>query len=261
MRVLQGKTALITGGANGIGAAIARRFAQEGAALALVDADGKALERITDELRSIGSHIVGSICDVTCAGSIRGSVQEIQRSLPAIDILVNNAGGSGPKPVLDVDQIDEDVWDHVMALNLRSAFLFCKLIVPGMRKRRYGRIINMSSTLRDGMVGPLKTLNARLPYATAKSALVGFTRQLAKDLGQYNITVNALAPGLIHADPKARIALKYQSLDPESQRAMTAAIPMQRPGTGGEVAEAALFLASAGSSYVSGDVLRVDGGI
>jgi len=261
MTTLAGRTALITGGANGIGAAIARRFAQEGAALALLDADGEGLDRLAGELRTAGARVAACRCDVTAGDSLRGAVADAQAQLGGIDVLVNNAGGSGPRPVLDVEDIDDDVWDHVMALNLRSAFLCCKLVVPGMRERRYGRIVNMSSTLRDGLVGPLNTLNARLPYATAKSALVGFTRQLAKDLGPFGITVNAIAPGLIHADPQARIALKYRSLDPDSQRRMTAAIPAQRPGTGAEVAEAALFLASAGSSYVSGDLLRVDGGI
>lgn len=261
MMVLEGRTALITGSANGIGAAIARRFAREGAALALLDADSAGLERLAGELREAGARVAASPCDVTSAAGLREAVAQVQSQLPGIDILVNNAGGSGPTPVLDVEDIDDEIWDHVMALNLRSAFLCCKLTVPGMRERRYGRIINMSSTLRDGMVGSLKTLNARLPYATAKSALVGFTRQLAKDLGPYGITVNALAPGLIHADPQARIALKYQAMDADSQRNMTSAIPMQRPGTGKEVADAALFFASAGSSYVSGDLMRVDGGI
>ncbi|QAA94744.1 SDR family NAD(P)-dependent oxidoreductase [Pollutimonas thiosulfatoxidans] len=261
MACLSGRTALITGAANGIGACIARRYAQEGAVLALVDVDQEGLERIRKELEEIGTRVAVALCNVADPKEVDRAVSELVDVVGPIDILVNNAGGSGPHPCLNIDDISEDVWDYVMNLNLKSAFLFSRRVAPAMREKGYGRIINMSSTLRDGMAGPLKTVNARLPYATAKSALVGFTRQLAKDLGPYGITVNALAPGLIHADPEARIAKKYRSLSESEQRKMTADIPVGRPGTGEEVADAALFFASSGSSYVSGDLMQVSGAL
>lgn len=261
MACLSGRTALITGGANGIGACIARRFAQEGATLALVDIDQKGLERIRNELVGAGARVETAVCDVKNAAEVDRAISEVCGAIGSIDILVNNAGGSGLEPALHIDEISEDAWDFVIDLNLKSAFLFTRRLAPAMRERGYGRIINLSSTLREGMAGPLKTVNARLPYATAKSAIVGFTRQLAKDLGPYGITANALAPGLIHADPEARIAKKYRSLNEEDQRKMTADIPMGRPGTGEEVANAALFFASAGSSYVSGDLMTVTGAL
>lgn len=261
MALLSGKTALITGGANGIGACIARRYAEEGAALGLVDVDAEGLERIRTELASTGARVETVVADVTRSASVDAAVRTLSDALGPIDVLVNNAGGSGPRPALHVDEIDDELWDHVINLNLKSAFLFARGVAPGMRERGYGRIINMSSTLRDGMAGPLKTVHARLPYATAKSAIVGFTRQLAKDLGPYGITVNALAPGLIHPDPEARIAKKYAALPEDEQRKMMADIPMRRPGTGQEVANAALFFASAHSSYVSGDLMVVTGAL
>lgn len=261
MASLSGKTALITGGANGIGACIARRFAHEGAILALIDFDANGLDRLHNELSNSEVRIFTASCDVTNTDEINHAFEKVTSAVGPIDILVNNAGGSGPKPALHIDEIDEDLWDYVIDLNLKSAFHFTRCVVPKMRERQFGRIINMSSTLRDGMTGPLKTLNARLPYATAKSAIVGFTRQLAKDLGPYGITVNALAPGLIHADPNARIAKKYQSLTATEQCKMTEDIPAGRPGTGDEVANAALFFASTGSSYVSGDLMQVTGAL
>jgi len=258
MTTLAGRTALITGGANGIGAAIARRFAQEGAALALLDADGEGLDRLAGELRTAGARVAACRCDVTAGDSLRGAVADAQAQLGGIDVLVNNAGGSGPRPVLDVEDIDDDVWDHVMALNLRSAFLCCKLVVPGMRERRYGRIVNMSSTLRDGLVGPLNTLNARLPYATAKSALVGFTRQLAKDLGPFGITVNAVAPGLVMSGPWAHQL--WHSKGPAAQQQILESIHMRRTGVASDIARPSLFFAAEGSSWITGQVLSVDGG-
>lgn len=261
MACLSGKTALITGGANGIGACIARRFAEEGAALGLVDVDAAGLARAREELVLTGARVEVVVCDVTNSASVDTAIRNLTEALGPIDILINNAGGSGPRPALHVEEIDDELWDYVIDLNLKSAFLFTRGVAPAMRERGYGRILNMSSTLREGMAGPLKTLNARLPYATAKSAIVGFTRQLAKDLAPFGITVNALAPGLIHADPEARIARKYRELSEEEQRKMMVDIPMGRPGTGQEVANAALFFASADSSYVSGDLMVVTGAL
>ena len=259
--MLEGNTALITGGANGLGAAIASVFAKEGASIGLVDRDQEGLDRLQRLLSKAGVRCVASVCDVTDSAQVERATSEILKSFGKIDILVNNAGGSGSKPLLDIEDIEDSVWDHVIALNLKSAFLFSRRVIPLMRASGFGRIINMSSTLKDGLAGPLNTLNARLPYSTAKCALVGFTSQLAKDLAPFGITVNALAPGLIHADPEARITKKFQSLDDAGRKAMLSVIPAGRPGTGADVANAALFFALPASSYVTGETMLVAGGI
>lgn len=258
---LKGKVALITGAGAGIGAVIARTYSEAGATVVLVDRDEQALGQTAKSLESDGRSCASFGCDVTKSADIEACGTEVLRRFKRVDILVNNAGGSGPTPALDIETIDEDVWDHVIALNLKSAFLFSRVFIPRMRTNGFGRVINMSSTLRDGLAGPLNTVNARLPYSTSKAAIIGFTKQLAKDVARYGVTVNALAPGLIHATPDARIAQKYSSLDDSGKKAMMSAIPAGRPGTGLEVANAALFLASEASSYINGDTLVIAGGI
>jgi len=261
VKALSGKSALITGAANGIGAAIATTFAAEGARLVLVDRDHAGLERLAARVSGIGAEAHTFTCDVADAASVDGCIKKSIAAVGSVDILVNNAGGSGPIAALDIEEIDDSMWAYVMALNLTSTFMFSRGVLPGMRAKGYGRIINMSSTLKDGLSGPLNTICARLPYSTSKGAIVAFTRQLAKDVASYGVTVNALAPGLIHADPEARIAKKYQSLDEASRKSMMASVPMGRPGTGQEVANAALFLASETSSYITGDTLMIAGGV
>ncbi|KWT97950.1 3-oxoacyl-[acyl-carrier-protein] reductase FabG [Variovorax sp. WDL1] len=261
VKALEDKSALVTGAANGIGAAIAAAFCRAGARVVLVDRDEDGLRRVQASLAGDGPECIALACDVSKPGEIEACVKKALAAAGEIDILVNNAGGSGPTPALDIEEIEESTWDYVLDLNLKSTFLFSRFVVPGMRRKRYGRIINMSSTLKDGLAGPLNTINARLPYATSKGAIVSFTRQLAKDLAPCGITVNALAPGLIHADADARIARRYMSLDDAGRKSMMAAIPAGRPGSGEEVAGAALFLASPASGYITGDTLMISGGI
>ena len=241
--------AVVTGAADGIGAAIARALAARGARVAALD-----IRPIANSER-----IRGWTCDVTQSSAVRDACADIVRTLGPVSMLVNNAGGSGAVPVEQVEDLTDAVWDGVLSVNLSSIMRCCRELVPGMKERGYGRIVNVSSTLKDGLYAPLGTLGARLPYVAAKSAIVGLTKQLAKDLGGFGITVNAVAPGLTLPGENARITQRFRALGPDEQRRFAAHIPAGRPGSGDDVANAVLFLLSPASSYVSGEVLTVAG--
>src|SRR5262249_9467576 len=153
--------------------------------------------------------------------------------------------------------ITDAVWRHVIDLNLTSAVNLCRELVPGMKAKGYGRIVNLSSVARDGTFGPLNTVNARLPYAAAKGAIASLTRQLAKDLGPFGITCNAVAPGLILPGPDARITRKFRDLPQETQSRLIGNIPVGRAGTAEDVAAAVLLLVSPAAAFVSGETLGI----
>jgi NAD(P)-dependent dehydrogenase (short-subunit alcohol dehydrogenase family) len=257
---LDGQLALVTGGAAGIGAAIARHLAENGADVAIVDIsvvseDAKVKSKVRPAQR-----IQSWRCDVTKPAEISAVCETIRHELGDPTILINNVGGSGANAAADVESTTDEMWDHVLSLNVGSAFRFCRAIIPSMKARRYGKIVNVSSTLANGMVGAAGTVGARIPYVTAKSALIGLTKQLAKDLGSFGIAVNAIAPGFTLPDPEARITKKFNALTPEQQRPLVGNIPMGRPGSGQDMASAVGFLASPRNTYVSGQILAVDGG-
>lgn len=253
------RVALVTGGAGAIGLATAERFAASGVDVHIVDRNAEALEQATKRIEALGSRCIATAADVTDAGQVARTVDHCLEAYGRIDALVNVTGGAGPVRVHHVDEISEETWQHVMDLNVRSAFLCCRAVVPTMRRQRYGRIVVLSSIIAYGEKGPPTTVAARLPYATAKAALLGFTAQLAKDLGEYGITVNALVPGLIIGEPGTRIADRFQALSEAERAEMVRGYPVGRPGRAMEVAEAAAFLCSEGAGFVSGAALPVDG--
>jgi NAD(P)-dependent dehydrogenase (short-subunit alcohol dehydrogenase family) len=256
---LAGQVAVVTGGANGIGAAIARALVTAGANVATVDvSDGASAPLV--KLAAGGQKVQAFKCDVTKSREVDATCAEIAGAMGAPTILVNNVGGSGNVRAVELEETTDELWDQVLSLNIGSILRFCRALVPGMRERRYGRIVNLSSTLYHGMFGAPGTVGARLPYVAAKSAVLGLTRQLAKDLGPHGIAVNAIAPGFTLPDENARITLRFRSLTPEQQRPMVQNIPMGRPGTGEDMANAVLFFVSPRNTYVSGQILDVDGG-
>jgi 3-oxoacyl-[acyl-carrier protein] reductase len=239
---LSKKVALVTGGSRGIGLAIAQALAGAGAKVALCARDGAKAEAAA---RSLPGGARGYACDVGVAAQVEQTVAAVERDLGPIDVLVNNAGITRDNLLF---RIAEDDWDAVLATNLKGAFLMTKHAARGMIKRRWGRIINITSVV--GLMGNKGQSN----YAASKAGLIGFSKAVARELASRNVLVNSVAPGYIETEMTAQ-------LTPEQQAALQGAIPLARLGQSADVAGAVLFLASEFASYITGQVLVVDGGM
>ena len=238
------QTALVTGGTRGIGHAIAARLADEGAAVFLTGTDAARAEAAAEELDAGRGRVRGLALDLTDHESVRRSVAAASAN-GGLQILINNAGVS--RDGLLARQ-SADAWREVMATNLDGLHACCQAAVRPMMRARYGRIVNLSS-----IVG-LRGNPGQTAYATSKAGIVGFTKALAKELARRNITVNAVAPGLVETDMTREL--------PEAARShLGSAIAMGRSGSPEEVAAAVAFLASAEASYITGAVLEVTGGL
>jgi len=244
MRVVDNKVAVVTGGAGGIGGAIARRFAREGAHLSLVDIDADAAKTIATELTAKKTDVITVVADVTNKQSVQEMVQTTLNRWGRIDILVNVAGGADRKLV--VDMIADD-WDRIIDMNLKSVFLCSQAVLPTMLTRKYGKIVNISSIY--GFTG-----NAtRSSYAAAKAGVAVFTKTLALEHAKDGLNVNAIAPGRIETP---RVRGHYTD---EAWAAAVAQIPMGRTGTPDEIASAALFLVTDENKYITGQTIHVNG--
>ncbi len=244
--MLSGKVALITGSARGIGRAIAERFSAEGATVVINDvgSDAGAVETL-EALKAAGGKGSVEMFDVSDAAQVEASVKRILETHGRIDILVNNAGITRDNLLL---RMSEDEFDAVLRVNLKGTFLLTKTVTRHMIKQRSGRVVNISSVV--GLMGNAGQSN----YAAAKAGIVGFTKATARELAGRNVTVNAIAPGFIKTAMTAAL--------PEAvQKAFLAQIPLGRFAEPGEVAELALFLASDASSYITGQVIGINGGL
>lgn len=246
MKLLEGKTALVTGGARGIGKAIALRFAAEGANVAFSDLnyDENAIE-LEKELAALGVKAKGYASD---ASSFEGSdklINDVANDFGRIDVLVNNAGITRDNLLMRMTEAD---WDLVIKVNLKSIFNMTKAVQKVMLKQRSGSIINMSSVV--GLSGNAGQSN----YSASKAGLVGFTKSMAQELGSRSIRCNAIAPGFIETDMTAK-------LPEDVRKAWIEGIPLRRGGKPEDVADVSLFLASDLSSYVTGQVISVCGGM
>jgi NAD(P)-dependent dehydrogenase (short-subunit alcohol dehydrogenase family) len=250
MGVLDGKSALVTGAASGIGRAIALLFGSEGASLTLADRDAEAGRAAAQEIISRGGRAAFSVCDVSQAADCERVVREANQSFNGLDIVVNAAGIIVRRSVVDLDEVD---WDRVMAVNVKSVYLMCKYAIPVLQSAGGGSVINISSGW--GLVGGP---NAAV-YCASKGAVVQLTRAMAIDYGPQNIRVNCLCPGdtdtRMLQEEARQLGTSTASFLKEAARR-----PLGRIGAPGEIAQAALFLAGDASSYMTGSVMVVDGG-
>lgn len=245
MRRFEGRTVAITGAGQGLGSAMATRFAAEGATVVLADVNETGVQEVAAELAATyGVDAVGNAVDVTDSAGVNAWISETESRFGAVDVLVNNAG-----IIRDgrIEDISDDDWHSVVDVSLSGAFSCARAVFPGMKSRGYGRIISFSSMSWRGNFGQAN-------YVAAKAGIVGLTRALALEGARYGITANAIAPGLIDT-PMLR------SMNERGRELLTSKIPQRRVGDPTDIAEGASFLASEAAGYITGIVLDVDGGI
>jgi len=253
---LSGKIALVTGSARGIGKAIALKFAQEGARVALNDINDESLKEAAREIQEVGREkVVYRKADISKSEEVEELTQYMVEKLGVIDILVNNAAISRIISFLDTS---ERLWDRIMEVNLKGAFLCCKAVIPGMIKKEKGKIINMSS--QSGKRG--STWHAA--YCVSKFGIIGLTQSLALELAPYKINVNAVCPGVVFTplwEEQAANHARRRGIDKKQVKEdLVKKIPLGRLGTPEEVANLVLFLASSRSDYMTGQAINMSGG-
>jgi 3-oxoacyl-[acyl-carrier protein] reductase len=245
MKRFEGRVALVTGASRGIGEAIARRLAAEGATVLAAARSTPSLDRISAEIATSGGTARPIVLDVADPASIEAAVKAALESSGQIDVLVNNAGITDDNLIL---RMSRDSWDRVLQTNLTGAFLLTQAVVKGMVRRRYGRIVNVTSVV--GLMGNAGQAN----YAAAKAGLVGLTKSIARELASRNVTCNAVAPGFIET-------AMTEKMTGAAREALSGQIPLQRLGRPEDVAAAVAFLASEEAGYVTGTVVNVSGGL
>jgi NAD(P)-dependent dehydrogenase (short-subunit alcohol dehydrogenase family) len=256
--LLKGSVALVTGGGRGIGRAIARRFAAEGASVVLTTRTDKEIQQVAIEIQDAGGKAAAVVADVSREPDCEKVVTAARRAFGAIHILVNNAGIYGP--VLPAERISAHHWDEVIAVNLRGPFLLSRLVLPEMYERGSGSILNITS------VAAKAAFQLNSPYAASKAGLIGLTHTLAAEAARKGVRVNALCPGPVPETKMSQelgrsLAEYFQADDKALFQQMLNGILQGRPQTADEIASAALFLVSDQSSAITGQTLNVDGGM
>lgn len=246
---LEGKTVIVTGGAKGIGQAYVEAFAEAGARVAIADIDRSSAETVASKLMKNGKTTLVKRVDVSSFSQCRSLAEEVWDKWHSVDILVNNAAVYSilrRKPFIE---ITGEEWDQLMAVNLKGMFFCCQAVYPYMKQKKYGKIINISSsTIFKG--SPLF-----IHYVTSKSGVVGFTRALAREIGADGIRVNAVAPGLTETGINEGVTL------PEGFKSAIAGRALKRPEVPNDLVGTVLFLASSHSDFITGQLINVDGGV
>ncbi len=245
MKRMKDKVCIVTGAGRGIGRAIALKLAEEGGKVVIWDMDEENAKKVSDECRGFGTDSIYQKVDVTDRDGIRKSVAGIKEKFGRIDILVNNAGIT--RDAL-LDQMKEEMWDAVINVNLKGAFNCTQFVVPVMKEKNQGSIVNIASVV--GIYGNIGQTN----YAASKAGIIGMTKTWAKELAKSGIRVNAVAPGFIKTPMTEKVPEKVISY-------MIKRTPLRRMGEAEEVANAVLFLSSDEASFVTGHILQVDGGL
>ncbi len=242
---LEGKVALVTGGAQGIGRAVALLLAREGARVAISDINIEKAQETCRELESLGQEALGIGGNVANAQDAEAMVQQTVDKFGRLDILVNNAGITRDQVLL---RMKEEDWDLVLSVNLKGVFLLTKAALRTFLKQKSGKVVNIASVV--GEMGNAGQSN----YSASKAGIIGFTKSIAREYASRNIQVNAVAPGFIDTAMSQAIPQKQRDL-------LIQQIPMERLGTPGDIAEAVLFLSTPSANYITGQVLNVNGGI
>ena len=244
------RVAVVTGAAQGIGQATALRLASEGARIAVVDVDAERAAPVVERIAAAGGQAVAYACDVSAREQVDATVEAVISRFARVDILVNNAGITRDNLVF---KMSDDEWDAVLDVNLKSVFLFTRAVQRQMVEARYGRIVSLSSRSALGNRGQAN-------YAAAKAGIQGLTATLAIELGPFNITVNAVAPGYVATPMTDATARRVGSTPEERQRIAAESTPLRRVAQPEEIASVIAFFASDDAAYVSGQTLYVNGG-
>ncbi len=246
--LLENRTAIVTGAGSGIGRGIAVMFAAEGCKVAAMDINLKGAEETLALIRERNVEGLAIRCDATNGNEVRAAVTRTVDAWGKIDVLVNNAGGLPSRA--PVEDMSEEEWDRVVALNLKSTFLYCKNVVPHMKQAEFGKIINISS------LGATQPPSSNIHYHSGKAGVLGLTRDLAVDLAAWRINVNAIIPGPVRTG-----FFGERQYDDAYMAELGKTVPLGRVGTPEDIAGAALFLASGLSSFITGEFINVTGGL
>ncbi len=248
---LNGKVAVITGASSGLGADAAMAYATQGADVAILARRIDKLEEVKKAIESLGRRCMALECDVTNEENVKNTIDAILKEYGHIDILLNNAGvavGGG------VETLTEEAWDKSMDTNVKSIFLVSKYVIPGMKERNYGKIVNIASV--NAVVCDKMDIFIRHSYNASKAAVLGLTKAMAASYAKFGITVNAIGPALFETEMTSNTLFKSE----EFLKGYSALVPASRPGKKGELNGTVIYLSSDASNYVNGQFILVDGG-